>query len=109
MPENTAWILSVIAVCALCTLFERALPFLLFRGRQVPGPVDYLGRVLPMAIIATLIVYCLRGVDLYTAAGCAPQLIACAVTALLHLWRGSTLLSIAGGTLCCMLLTQFVF
>ena len=109
MPENTPWIVAVIAVCALCTLLERALPFLLFGGRRVPEPVDYLGRVLPMAIIATLVVYCLRGTDFHTAAGCAPQLIACAVTALLHLWRGSTLLSIAGGTLCCMLLTQFVF
>ena len=44
-----------------------------------------------------------------SAAACVPQLLAAAVTALLHLWKRSTLLSIAGGTLCCMLLTQFVF
>ena len=109
MTERTAWILAVIAVCALCTLLERALPFLLFRGKRVPEPVEHLGKVLPMAIIATLVVYCLRGIDFRSAAACAPQLLAAAVTALLHLWKRSTLLSIAGGTLCCMLLTQLVF
>lgn len=101
--------MAVIALCALCTFFERALPFLIFRGRRVPERVEYLGRVLPMAIIATLIFYCLRNVDLSAADSWAPQLISCAVTVLLHLWRRSTMLSIAGGTLCCMLLTQLVF
>ena len=109
MAEQKLWIVAVIAVCALCPLLERALPFLLFRGKRVPEPVEYLGKVLPMAIIATLVVYCLRGMDFHSAAGFAPQLLAGGLTALLHLWKRSTLLSIAGGTLCCMLLTQFVF
>ena len=109
MSNGTLWTLAVMAVCGLCTFFERALPFLLFRGRQVPEPVEYLGKVLPMAIIATLIFYCLRSVVFTAASAWAPQLISCAVTVLLHLWRRSTLLSIAGGTICCMLLTQFVF
>ena len=104
---NVSWVVAVIAACALCTLLERALPFLIFRGRQVPEPVRYLGRVLPMAIMTTLVFYCLR--DLVFDRSALPRLIACAVTAALHLWRRSTLLSIAGGTLCCMLLTQFVF
>lgn len=103
------WPIAVIAVCALCTLAERALPFLIFRGRAVPAAVRYLGDALPMAIIATLVIYCLRGMDFSAAAGWAPQIIACAVTVLLHLWRRSALLSIAGGTVCCMVLTQLVF
>jgi len=107
--SREGWIVSVIAVCALCTLFERALPFLIFRGERVPEPVRYLGRVLPMAIMTTLVFYCLRTVGFGTAAAFAPQLISCAVTAALHLWKGSTALSIAGGTICCMILTQFVF
>lgn len=108
MNQQALWIVAVIAVCTACTLLERALPFLVFRGGRVPEPVAYLGRVLPMAIIMTLIFYCLRNVEL-TSLSCLPQLIACAVTVLLHLWKGKTMLSIAGGTLCCMLLTQFVF
>ena len=109
MDHKTLWTIAVIAVCALCTFFERALPFLVFRGRRVPVGVEYLGRVLPMAIIATLIFYCLRNVEFSSPAAWAPQLIAAAVTALLHLWRRSTMLSIALGTICCMVLTQFVF
>ena len=109
MDNKALWTIAVIAVCALCTFFERALPFLVFRGRKVPEPIEYLGRVLPMAIIATLIFYCLRNVEFSSPAAWAPQLISAAVTTLLHLWRRSTMLSIAGGTICCMLLTQFVF
>ena len=44
-----------------------------------------------------------------TLAGFAPQAIAVAVTAGLHLWRKNTLLSVLGGTAVYMLLVQFVF
>ena len=97
----------VIAVCALCTLLERALPLLLFRGEKVPGWVRYLGKVLPAAIIMTLVIYSLRSLGLSRAL--VPYLIACAVTVGLHLWRRNAFLSIVAGTLTCMLLTQFVF
>lgn len=107
--SGTSWYIAVIAICAACTILERAFPFLVFRGEKVPEPVAYLGRVLPMAIITTLIIYCLRGIDLHSAASALPQLVACAVTVVLHLWRRSTMLSIVGGTVCCMLLTQFAF
>ena len=106
---NKIWIIKVIAVCALVTLFERAVPFLIFRGKKVPEPVQYLGKVLPMAIMATLIVYCLKNTDFSSTALWAPQLIASALTVVLHLWKRSTMLSIAGGTVCCMVLMQFVF
>ena len=101
--------IAIIAVCALCTLLERALPFLLFRGKEVPEIVRYLGRVLPMAIMATLVMYCLKGITFSSVSGFAPPLIASAVTALLHLWKRNTMLSIFGGTVCYMLLVQMVF
>ena len=41
-------------------------------------------------------------------AACAPQLIAAAVTVGLHLWKHSTLLSIAGGTACYMVLIRVI-
>ena len=106
---STSWLISVIAVCSLCTLLERALPFLIFRGKQIPETVSYLGKVLPMAIMTTLVIYCLRNITFDHASSWAPQLISAAVTAILHLWKNNTMLSIAAGTICCMLLTQFVF
>ena len=99
----------IIAVCAICTFLERAFPFLIFRGKEVPELVRYLGRVLPMAIMATLVIYCLKGISFSAVAGWAPMLIASVLTALLHLWKRSTMLSIFGGTICYMLLVQMVF
>ncbi|MBQ9662814.1 MAG: AzlD domain-containing protein [Oscillospiraceae bacterium] len=109
MSSQTAWPVAVIVICMVCTILERSLPFLIFRGKELPEAVVYLGRVLPMAIMTTLIFYCMREIRFTDAAACLPQLIAAAVTALLHLWKGNTMVSIAGGTLCCMLLTQLVF
>lgn len=87
MVLTTMQSIAIIAVCGICTLLERALPFLIFSGRAVPEPVRYLGRVLPMAIMATLVIYCLKGISFSSAAGFAPLLIASAVTAILHLWK----------------------
>ena len=69
---NKLYVIAVIAICAAVTLFERAVPFLIFRGGRVPEPVRYLGGVLPMAIISTLIFYCLRGVSFSSAAARLP-------------------------------------
>ena len=110
-------ILSIL-VMALVTFLTRALPFILFdRGESPPKLVLYLGRVLPPAVIAMLIVYCLRAPALTVApeltaelsniwaavvsffVGWAPQLISGAVVVLLHLWKKNDLLSIFGGTI----------
>ena len=56
-----------------------------------------------------LVVYCLRNVSLFTGSHGLPEAIAIALTAGLHLWKRQMLLSIAGGTVCYMLLVQFVF
>ena len=101
--------IAIIAVCAACTFFERWLPWLLFGRRAVPKVVEYLGRILPMAVMVSLLVYCLRGMQFSSAGAWVPQVIAVGVTAGLYWWRRSTLLSIAAGTVCYMLLVQLVF
>ena len=68
--------IAIIAVCVACTFLERALPFLLFGGRDVPKIVKYLGRILPMAVMATLVVYCLRGMTFDAMGNFLPQIIA---------------------------------
>mgnify|MGYP000529637101 FL=1 len=55
--------LLLIAVIAFVTLLTRLLPFLLFKNHTHPI-IEYLGNVLPFAIMAMLVVYCLKGVDL---------------------------------------------
>ncbi len=105
-----------IAVMALVTLLTRALPFLLFdRGETPPKVILYLGGVLPPAVIAMLIVYCLRDMrfslspDMAALALWVPRVIAVAAVVLLHLWKRNNLLSIFGGTALYMLLVQVVF
>ena len=99
-----------IAVMALVTFLTRALPFLLFgRGGQPPRVVLYLGKYLPPAVIAMLIVYCLKDVSFAAAAGWAPALIACLAVVALHLWKHNDMLSILGGTVLYMVLIQVVF
>ena len=99
----------IIAVCALCTFLERALPFLVFGNKPVPDIVRYLGRVLPMAVMATLVVYCIRGISFASAGTFLPELTGIAVVVALHLWRRNTFLSIVGGTAVYMILVQLVF
>ena len=105
-----ATILPVILVTAACTLFTRLLPFLLLgKSRPVPEGVRYLGRVLPAAVMAALVVYCLKdAVAAFDGHGLS-ALLGVLVTALLHAVKRNSLLSIAGGTAAYMLLIRFVF
>ena len=106
--NTNVYIAVVILVCAVCTFSERLFPFLIFGKHKVPRVVRYLGKVLPMAIMMALVVYCLRGTTFTCVSAFAPQLIASAVTVALHLWKRNTLLSIAGGTACYMLLIRLI-
>lgn len=66
-------------------------------------------RFLPAAIFGMLIVYCLKSVTPFAGSRGIPEAIALLVTVGLHKWKHETLLSVAGGTLCYVLLVQLVF
>ena len=100
----------IIALCALGTMLTRFLPFLVFRAdKQAPKFIQYLGRALPGAIFGMLVVYCLKDVKLLAGSHGLPELLAIMLVILLHLWKRNMLLSIGGGTICYMLLVQFMF
>ncbi|MCI5742010.1 MAG: branched-chain amino acid transporter permease [Lachnospiraceae bacterium] len=91
-------------------MMTRFLPFLLFPAdKPTPKYVQYLGKVLPAAVFGLLVIYCLKDVNIFTGSHGIPELIAIGVVVLLHLWKKQMLLSIAGGTICYMLLVQLVF
>lgn len=100
--------LIIIAVMAGVTMLLRFLPFILFSG-NTPKFILYLGEVLPYAVIAMLVVYCLKGIDFLSGNHGLPEGIAVLLVVLLHKWKHNTLLSILGGTICYMLLVQLVF
>jgi len=100
----------LIAVAALVTMATRFLPFLIFGNkRQTPPVITYLGQVLPFAIMGMLVVYCMKDVAFFSAPFGAPEIIGCAIVALLHIWKRNTLLSIGAGTVCYMLMVQLIF
>lgn len=102
--------LITILMVILGTMLTRYLPFLLFPGdKPTPKYIQYLGSVLPAAVFGLLVVYCLKNVSFLTGSHGIPELISIAVVVVLHLWKRQMLLSIAGGTVCYMLLVQSLF
>lgn len=102
--------IAIIGVVALCTVLTRALPFwILGKKKEVPATVRYLGKVLPPAIMVILVVYCLKGVNVFSGSRGVPEFLAIALVAVLHLWKKNTLLSIGAGTVFYMILVQMVF
>lgn len=100
----------IIVVCALTTIFTRALPFAIFGGKkEIPETVQYLGKILPCAIMAVLVVYCLKGINILVGNHGLPEMISVIVVAVLHIWKKNTLLSIGVGTALYMLLIQVIF
>ena len=100
----------IIGLAVLGTAMTRFLPFLVFPGdKPVPKYIQYLGRVLPSAVFGLLVIYCLRDVNILSGSHGIPELISIAAVAGLHLWKRQMLLSIAGGTVCYMMLVQMVF
>ena len=77
--------------------------------KVLPRIVDYLGNVLPYAMIGLLVVYSLKNVNPLAGSHGIPEAIAIAVIVILHIWKRNMLLSIAGGTAIYMVLLQLVF
>lgn len=107
----TGWLLvGAIALMTVITLLTRAFPFLVYSHGRRPSPlVLYLGRVLPPAIIALLVVYCLKDIDFSQGGRGIPEALACLTVVLLQRWRKNAMLSIGLGTVLYMVLIQMVF
>ena len=107
---TTLQMIITVLILSAATVLTRSLPFLIFSKMKTPPKiVSYLGQALPPAIFALLLVYCLKGVDLFVFPHGIPEAIALGVVVLLHLWKRQMLLSIGVGTVLYMLLVQLVF
>ncbi|MBV7506451.1 branched-chain amino acid transporter permease [Bacillus sp. sid0103] len=110
MTMNVTQQIITIAMVVLGTMLTRFLPFIVFpSGKPTPKYIQYLGKVLPSAVIGLLVVYCFKDVNLLSGSHGIPEFIAVAVVVLLHFWKKNMLLSIAVGTIVYMMLVQLVF
>lgn len=105
---NLAYSFLIVATTALTTLATRATPFILFARRKdkVPNSIIYLSNLLPPAVMAILVVYCLRDVTFSSKEGYLANLIAVSATVIIHLIKRNTLLSIFVGVILYMVLVQ---
>lgn len=110
MTMNLTQQIITIAMIVVGTMMTRFLPFLVFpAGKTTPQYLQYLGKVLPSAVLGLLVIYCLKEINFLSASHSLPQLLGVATVALLHIWKKKMLLSIAGGTIVYMILVQQVF
>ena len=105
MPVSVARSLVIIAAVAGTIFFTRLCP----PGKPIPPVIQYLGKVLPPAVIGMLVIYCLKAVSITSYPYGLPEFIAVAVVILLHVWKRNNLLSIGVGTVLYMVLIQAVF
>lgn len=109
MQVDNLYLFSAILVIAVVTFGTRIAPFLLFgkgKATATPSYIVYLGNFLPPAVIAMLIVYCLKNVDFLASPHGLPEIAGILVVTLLHLWKRNNLLSILGGTIVYMVIVQ---
>ena len=101
--------LAMILLSGAITYALRAFPFVAFGGeRKMPRLMRQLATTLPPAIMAALVVYCLKALPTQSAMEWLPTVAAVAVVAILHFWKRNTILSVFGGTACYMLLLQLL-
>lgn len=104
---NSTYIYSVIVTVALMTMLIRFLPFIVFKN-NVPKIVEYLGDVLPYSIMAMLVVYCLRNIDILGQSHGLPEIIASLFVVLIHKYKHNLLLSVVCGTVVYMFLINII-
>ena len=97
----------LISAMALTTIALRALPFLVF-GKRTPKYISYLGKVLPQALIALLVVYCLKDVSVTVRPFGLPELIDGISVIAMQAWRRNAVLSILLGTVIYMALIRLI-
>lgn len=99
-----------VSMVVLGTMLTRFVPFILFpTEKSTPKYIKYLGNFLPSAVFGLLVIYCLKDVSIFTGSHGIPEFIAIVFIIVLHLWKRQMLISIAGGTICYMILVQYVF
>ncbi len=99
--------LVLIATAAIVTVLLRAFPFVLFGGnREMPEMIHKIADIMPPAIMAVLVVYCLKSSIVSVTMESLAAFIAAAVTVAVHLWKRNTLASIAVSTVVYMVLIR---
>lgn len=104
---NNMQILAAIAVSAMVNIILRGIPFVFLGRKKEIGPrMKSLGDMLPATIMAILVIYCIRSIAESGMTSNVITMVSVAVTAILHIWKKNSILSISGGTVLYMILVH---
>ena len=110
MSVNIYYTLTAILIMAVVTFCTRVVPFIFFgKDKSTPKYIEYIGNYLPPAVMAMLIIYCLRNIKLFMFPFGIPEVIGIIIVAILHIWKRNNLISILGGTVIYMIMVQWIF
>ncbi|WP_304951805.1 branched-chain amino acid transporter permease [Virgibacillus sp. SK37] len=98
-----------IGTVVLGTVITRFLPFIIFSAdKPTPSYIQFLGNALPPAVFGLLVIYSLRDISFLSGSHGIPELISIGLIIIVHYWKKNMFLSIASGTICYMLIIQFI-
>lgn len=100
--------LLAILIMSGVTIALRFFPLLIFRGGKTPSWLDYLSKVLPFAMMPILVMYCIKDTDWGYTGSLVPMLLGVTTTALIHVWKKNTILSLVVGMIVYILLLRLV-
>lgn len=99
-----------VAAAVLGTMVTRFLPFMLFpANKPTPPVVSYLGKRLPVAVMALLVVFSFKDVEWLSGNHGLPEVLATILVVFLQVYVKNILLTIASGTIFYMFLVQYIF
>lgn len=99
---------AAIAVMAGVNFFTRLFPFLFFRKNVLPKSIVYIQNYFPAVIMTILIFYSIKDISFIQMPYGLKEIGSIVFTAVLHLTVKNYLVSIFGGTICYMVLVQFL-
>ncbi len=107
---NNTEILITALMIVIATAFLRFLPFIIInKSLSESKYIKFLGNMLPYSMIALLVIYCLKDINIIKFPHAIPELISIAVIVVLHIIKRNVLISIAAGTIIYMFLVQTIF
>ena len=107
---NNKELLITVFIIVFATLIIRFLPFIIIRKSIAERKyIKFLGDMMPYSMIALLVIYCLKEVNLIKYPYGIPELISIAIIIILHIIKRNVLISIGVGTVIYMFLVQTIF
>lgn len=99
----------LVVVVSVVTIALRFIPFVLLgKKRETPKYIQYLGNILPYAIIGMLVVYCFKDAATAQQSLPLPEAVAVLIIIVSYWWKKNTIISFLSGTIGYMIISNLL-